>query len=65
MIGSRHIPYGDWLQQCYDELARRSLNAGITLAEACEGVAFANRVKSAIENPNSAEVIPFPVRRNA
>ncbi len=61
----KHVPPGDWLQNCYDELARLSLNAGISLSEAREGVEFANRIKDRIAGPNSAEVIPFPVRRNA
>ncbi len=65
MIGPRHIPYGDWIQHCYDDLARRSLESGVTLEEAREGVEFANRIKDRIAGPNSAEVIPFPVRRNA
>lgn len=61
----KHVPPGDWLQNCYDELERRSLESGVTLEEAREGAALASRLKDAIAHPASAEVIPFPVRRNA
>lgn len=61
----KHVPPGDWLQHCYDELARLSLNAGISLSEVREGAALASQIKDTIAGQPSAEVIPFPVRRNA
>ena len=66
MIGPRHIPYGDWLQQCYDELARRSLNAGITLAQTREAAVIHARLHRSIGDAGMADVIPFPgVMRDA
>lgn len=62
MIGPCHIPYGDWLQQCYDELARRSLNAGITLAQTREAAVIHARLHRAIGDASMADVIPFPGR---
>lgn len=65
MIGPRHIPYGDWLQHCYDEPARLSLDAGVSVQETRDAAVLHARLTRAIADASSAEVIPFPVRRNA
>ena len=66
MIGPRHISYGDWLQQCYDELARLPLNAGITLAQTREAAVVHARLQRSIGDASMADVIPFPgVMRDA
>ena len=66
MIGPRHIPYGDWLQQRYDEIARLSLNAGITLAQTREAAVIHARLQRAVGDASMADVIPFPgVMRDA
>ena len=57
---TRRIEPGDWLDGCYEELARRSVDAGVSIQTTREAAVLCDQLQRALGN-RSAEVIPFPV----
>lgn len=57
---------GTWLQAKYDELARLSVDAGISVQETRNAAVLTARIRRSIDDARNADVIPFPgVHRNA
>jgi hypothetical protein len=59
-ISPTHIPIDDWLSARYDELAQRSIRAGVTIQETRDAAVLHARLQRAIADDAGADVIPFP-----
>lgn len=63
-IPPRHVPFGEWIDSRYQELASLSLKAGVSLEQAADGARLVAHINLSLMPP-SAQVIQFPGRRDA
>lgn len=61
MTGPRHIPFEAWQDDCYNQIARLSFAAGLTLQDVRSDAVLVERLKANITF-DSADVIPFPCK---
>ena len=51
---------GTWLQAKYDELAKMSVDAGVSVQETRDAAVLNARLRRAIDDARMVDVIPFP-----